>query len=104
MKTHIVEQDRDGMIIPIKTVWLVLQTQPSSDYERETIAVFTDEEDAVSLARRLNKVYGAKNCHFDEDWDFIDYEGCYDCCHYYEVESIELNPDPEDYLWSTMED
>ena len=46
MKTHIVEQDRDGMIIPIKTVWLVLQTQPECDYRDYPIAVFTDEDDA----------------------------------------------------------
>ena len=98
MKTHIVEQDRDGMIIPIKTVWLVLQTQAECDYREYPIAVFTDEDDAVCLARALNKRYG-RGYKFTADWD-CDPECCdeYDDTHYYTVESLKLNPKMEAYL------
>lgn len=98
MKTHIVEQDRDGMIIPANTVWLVLQTQAECDYREYPIAVFTDENDAVSLARALNKQYG-QGYKFTADWD-CDPECCeeYDDTHYYTVMSLKINPNKGDFL------
>lgn len=101
MKTHIVEQDKNGFITPIKNVWLVRQTQPVDDYDQRTIAVFTDKQDALNLARRLNKVYG-QNCIFDEDWDLVEYD-MQDDPHYYDIECQELNPAPSDFLWTADE-
>ena len=98
MKTHIVEQDRDGMIIPVNTVWLVLQTQAECDYKDFPIAVYTSEEDALELSRALNKRYG-RGYEFTAQWD-CDPECCeeYDDTHYYTVVSLEINPNPKDYL------
>lgn len=87
-------------------VWVVRQTQPTDDYHQRTIAVYTDEESAVDIARRLNKTYG-RGCKFDENWDFIEIDWAnydYDFCHYYDVECQDLNPEPSDYLWTTEED
>lgn len=98
MKTHIVEQDRDGMIIPVKTVWIVLQTQAECDYREYPIAVFTDEDDAYELSRALNKRYG-RGCRFTTNWDYDqDNTDEYDDTHYYTVGRYELNPKMEDYL------
>lgn len=84
-------------------VWVVRQTQPSDDYDQRTIAVYENREDAENIARKLNKVFG-KGCDFTDEWDFIDVRDDYSCCHYYDIESIQLNPNPEDYLWETMEE
>lgn len=85
-----------------KYVWLVRQTQPSAEYDQETIAVYDNKEQAVYLARELNKVYG-KGCQFSEDWDYIDIDGYYDDCHYYDTDCQELNPKAEDYVWLAKE-
>lgn len=82
-----------------KYVWLVRQTQPSSDYYQYTIAVFDNKEYAVKLARLLNKEYG-KGCVFNDVNDFIevDWENAGDdCYHYYDVECQRINPDPN--IW-----
>ena len=79
-----------------KYVWCVRQTQPADDYDQRTIAVFDNKQDALNLARQLNKVYG-QNCIFDKDWDLIEYD-MQDDPHYYDTESVQLNPDPSDYL------
>lgn len=84
-----------------KYVWLVRQTQPSNGYNAYPIAVYDEQRNAVSLARRLNKVYG-ENCVFDEDWDFVEYDMQDDPC-YYDVDCQVVNPDPNNYLWSADE-
>lgn len=84
-----------------KYVWCVRQTQPADDYDQRTIAVFDNKQDALNLARRLNKVYG-QNCIFDEDWDLIEYD-MRDDPHYYDIESVQLNPAPSDFLWCADE-
>lgn len=77
------------------TVYVVRQTQLECGYENTAIAVFDDEATATKLARALNKEYGF-GCIFDDDWDFVEYE--LDDCHYYDVDSMELNPNINDYL------
>lgn len=78
-------------------LFMVRQTQPTDDYYQRTIAVFTNEQDALNLSRRLNKVYG-EYCIFDEQWDLVEYD-MQDEPHYYDVESVSLDPDPSDFLW-----
>lgn len=81
-------------------VWLVRQTQPSSDYYQYTIAVFDNKEDAYKLAIKLNREYG-KGCEFNEDWSFyqVDWDNAGDeNYHYYDVEWQKLNPSPSDFL------
>lgn len=90
--THVFEQDQDGMITPVEQVYLVKQTQPSCDYIRTTIYVYTDEQDAIDVARKLNKEYGM-NCSFTEEGDFecVNDDVYFDDVHYYEVEAMLLN-------------
>lgn len=40
-----------------KYIWLVRQTQPIDYYDQKTIAVYDNEQDATTLARKLNKEY-----------------------------------------------
>ena len=84
-----------------KYVYCVKQTQPSCDYVGTTIAVYTEETPARNLAKRLNKVYG-QGCVFDKDGRVEEVTS--DFPHYYEVECVELNPNPNDYLWSATEE
>lgn len=94
METHIVEQREDGICFPVECVYLVRQTQPDEDYRNTTIYVFTDKQDAVKEARKLNKEYGM-GCIFSDKGDFIevDYDDSYvEGVHYYDVEEIILNP------------
>lgn len=93
MTTHIFEQDQDGMIGEVKQIFLVRQTQPENDYQRETIYAMTDEYEAIEIARKLNKLY-ANGVILSDDGDFIEID--YDhCCieeiHYYDVESMTIN-------------
>lgn len=91
--TRIFTQDDDGLIFPIENVYLVRQTQPSSDYYQKTIYACTEKEDAIDRARELNKQYG-KGCIFTEDYDFngVDWEHiAEDCYHYYDVEVLKLD-------------
>lgn len=93
-KTHVAEQNEDGMITPVDYVYLVKQTQPSSEYYEKTIYVCTDKDEAYRRARELNKDYGnTDSCVFDLDWDFVEMrrDACFECTHYYEVEAIRLN-------------
>ena len=78
-----------------KYVWVVRQTQPSDDYDQRAIAVFESREYAQKLARKLNERFG-KGCEFTKEWDFVDWIDDFECCHYYDIESIELNPKMED--------
>lgn len=75
-------------------VWLVKQTQPSADYIARTIYICSTQERAMEYARRLNKRWGA-NCHFDENWDFVDVDNTYyfDDVHFYNVESMPIDED-----------
>lgn len=99
MKTHIVEQDKNGFITPIEYVYLVRQTQPEEDYNNYTIAVYTDEQDAIALSRKLNKEYGY-GVRFDENYDYVESEDDYDYdnIHYYDVDKKTINPDMNLYL------
>lgn len=96
MKTHIVEQDRNGFITPVKYVWLVRQTEPENDFQNETIGVFTDEQTAINLARKLNQKYG-ENCVFDNNWDFVEFNYDGDPI-YYDVDRQKINPNTKEYL------
>lgn len=87
-KTHIVEQDNNGFIWNIKSVYLVRQTQTTENYFDKTIYVCTDYDEAVRRARELNKTYGS-GCVFDDDWELWEITG--DDYHYYDVEEIRLN-------------
>lgn len=73
-------------------VYLVRQTQPSADYIKTTLYVYTDKEKAYKVARALNKEYG-ENCHFTKEYDFIDvkYDVYFDDVHYYDVQAMKLN-------------
>ena len=98
MKTHVVEQDRDGMITPINAVWVVMQTQIWCGYHDYPIAVYTDEDDAYKLSRALNKKYG-RGCRFTKNWDYDqDDTDEYDDTHYYTVGRYKLNPNHKDFL------
>ena len=77
-------------------IYVVRQTQPACDYQDTAIAAFTNERTATRLARKLNQEYG-ENCVFDDDWDFVEYDMQGDP-HYYDVETIKLNPRLQDYL------
>lgn len=93
MATHIFEQDQDGMIEEVKQIFLVRQTQPENDYQREAIYAMTDKDEAIEIARKLNKLY-ANGVILNDDGDFIEID--YDhCCieeiHYYDVESMTIN-------------
>lgn len=97
MKTHIVEQDRDGFITPIKVVWIVMQTQTECDYYDYPIAVYTNEDDAYKLARKLNKKYGF-GCEFSAKGDYQDDKEECESRHYYTVGRYPLNPNQKDFL------
>ena len=73
-------------------VYLVKQTQPSCDYDNQTIYVCSTFERATEYARKLNKKFG-QHCQFDEDWDFIDVDDSYDWdnVHFYTVESMTVD-------------
>lgn len=75
-----------------KLLYMVRQTQPGAGYDKFTIYIYTNEEDANRVARQLNQKYGA-NCEFTEEYDFIaeNDDIDYDEIHYYDVEAIELN-------------
>ena len=70
-------------------VYLINQTQPSSEYYDKTIYVLSSRTQAEKYARTLNKKYG-DNCEFSKEGDFIDTSD-YECSHYYTVECIELD-------------
>lgn len=73
-------------------LYMVRQTQPSAGYDKTTIYIYANEEDANRVARKLNKKYGA-NCEFTEEYDFIaeNDDVDYDEIHYYDVKAIRLN-------------
>lgn len=73
-------------------VYLVRQTQPSADYIKTTLYVYTDKEKAYKVARALNKEYG-ENCNFTKEYDFIDVKDdvYFDDVHYYDVQAMKLN-------------
>lgn len=92
--THVVEQDDNGNIFPVEKVYLVNQTQPSSDYINRTIYVYTDKNEAVKVCRKLNKEYGDhETCIFNKKEDFIKVndEYYFEDVHYYTVEEFKLN-------------
>ena len=95
---RVLEQYTSGMVLPVKSVYLVLQTQIQCDYRDYPIAVYTEACDAYKLSRKLNKKYG-RGYKFTKDWDvdpFCDEE--YDDTHYYTVEQFKLNPNQKDFL------
>ena len=75
-----------------KLLYMVRQTQPCACYDKTTIYIYTDREDANRVARQLNKEYGA-NCEFTEEYDFIAENDDVDPneIHYYDVKAIKLN-------------
>ena len=65
-------------------VYMVKQYQPTEGYNGDTIYVFSKEEEAVKIARDLNKTYG-DNAIFSLDGDYeesLNEENC----HFYIVE------------------
>lgn len=72
-----------------KVIYLVQQTQPEEEYFNTAIYACSTFERAQQYARQLNKEYG-RNCVFDEDWDFIEYDMKGEP-HYYTVESLKLD-------------
>jgi hypothetical protein len=94
--TNIIEQREDGICFPVECIYLVRQTQPEENYVGHTIGVFTDENKALELSRKLNKQYGS-GCIFDEDGDLMEVEDG-EFAHYYDVDCRELNPDIEKFL------
>ena len=96
MKTHIVEQDKNGFITPVKYVWLVRQTQPIDYYDQRTIAVYDNEQDAITLARKLNKEY-ACGVVLNDDGDFCELDDA-ENLHYYDVDEQPVNPDMNLFL------
>lgn len=78
-----------------KIVYLVRQTQPCDGYDQFTIAVFDNKDQAVALARKLNKEY-AVGAILSKDGDFIEQDEDYcdwDNSHYYEIGWCQLNDD-----------
>jgi hypothetical protein len=95
--SKILEQDDDGMILPLEVVWVVMQTQTACDYHDYPIAVYTEQCDAYKLSRALNKKYGL-GCYFSPNGDYqYDKDECEDR-HYYTVGRYELNPNQKDFL------
>ena len=95
--SKVIENFATGLYVEIHAVYVVCQTQPDCEIENVPIAVYTDERQARKLARALNKQYGAE-CDFTKRGDFCSVNGCYDCCHYYTVERVEINPKMKNYL------
>lgn len=72
-------------------VYLVKQTQPSSDYVDKTIYVCSTKKRAQDYARQLNKEYGY-GVKFNKDYDFIDVDDSLDYVqHYYTVEAMKID-------------
>lgn len=96
--SKILEHYDDGMVLPLKKVYLVLQTQAQADYKDFPIAVYTEKCDAYKVARALNKRYG-QGYKFTPDWDVDpEYDEEYDDTHYYTVGEYKLNPNKKDFL------
>ena len=79
-----------------KMLYTVNQTQPEAEYQDTTIAIFSNKQDAISLARKLNQEYGS-GCVFNDVWDFVEYN-MQDNPHFYTVDCVELDPEQEKYL------
>ena len=94
----IVEQDENGNIYPIEAVYLVKQTQAYDGYFDKTIYVYTDEDKAIEVCRKLNKKYGSSGlCEFSEKGDFIEVKDpdFYQDARFYTVEEMLLNEEYE---------
>lgn len=97
-KTHIIEQDKNGNCFPVEYVYLVRESESStlgeewSGSQDTTIYVFTDKDEAIKVARKLNKTKG-QGCEFSKEGDFIerDYDLDEDI-HYFDVQKIIINP------------
>lgn len=74
-----------------REVWLVKQTQPTSDYHERTIFVYETKKQALEQALLLNEKY-SHGVEIDEDMCNYDIkEGyIYDDVHVYTVECMEL--------------
>ena len=93
----ILEHFSDGMVLPIKTVWVVMQTQTACGYYDYPIAVYTEQCDAYKLSRALNKKYST-GCYLSPDGDYIDDKDECEDQHYYSVGRYVLNPKQKDFL------
>lgn len=74
------------------TIYLVLQTQPSSDYNEYPIYALDNEEQAVEYARKLNKEY-AYGVVLNRKGDYLrcKKDADYDEVHFYTVLPMRLN-------------
>ena len=79
-----------------KYVWLVRQTQPIDYYDQRTIAVYDNEQDAITLARKLNKEY-ACGVVLNDDGDLCELDDA-ENLHYYDVDEQPINPDMNLFL------
>lgn len=79
-----------------KYIYLVRQTQPIDYYDQKTIAVYDNEQDAVKLARELNKNY-ACGVVLNDDGDFFELDDA-ENLHYYDVDKQPVNPDMNLFL------
>lgn len=74
-------------------VYIVLQFQPSSNYEHYPIYVMTSRAKAEEYAQTLNREYASKDVILDSNDNFLglkeDYD--YDSLHYYTVLPMRLN-------------
>ena len=96
--THVIEQDNNGNVFPVKSVYLVKQNQAYDGYFDKTIYVYTDEDKATEVCRKLNKEYGTTGlCEFTKDWDFVEVKDpdFYSEAHFYTVEEMLLNEEYE---------
>lgn len=77
-----------------KGIYLVLQTQPSSNYEQYPIYALSSRDKADEYARKLNKEF-AKGVELSKDYDFIQIKDDlpYECIHYYEVLPLVIDED-----------
>ena len=94
---RILQQYPNGIIEPVKVVWVVMQTQTECDYYEYPIAVYTHEDDAYRLSRKLNKKYG-RGCWLSPKGDYQDDKDECEDRHYYTVGRYKLNPNRKDYL------
>ena len=72
-----------------QTIYMVKQYQPTEGYNGDTIYVFSKEEEAVKIARDLNKTYG-DNATFTLEGDYeesLNEENC----HFYTVEPAQVD-------------